>query len=489
MALYELGHHLKDTTESKKWINIAINRINFEISHAFSSDGGHVENSPVYLNFGLKQVQEALSLGQHYEGENSRIYFSKDILAKATNLLAFITQPNGKLPLIGDTKDFITKDFFDIKRGVSYENFLYSIRGTRAGSKPSSNDLVLKESGWVVFRSSWDTDKFINSLHLVFKCGFLSNYHRHDDDLNFTLFAYGEEWFTDGGEYKHMPKDPYRIYFRSAESHNISMPYGVRAHRNLIKSKETGIKDYTTEEGISNVSAKSYMFDGYINSRTLKYDRNNNNILIHDKCVVLSDTSQSRMKQRVDNKWTTYVTKFLIPKDKRIVVNNENKSIFIYGQKKVLKITTKNFNGRISLVKAKNKPLIRGWISKSSGVLEEAYSLEFYHLSTNLDFEYSIDWEEYSKLIITDKIILKIILKEKIIKIDCFVDNKKKLQGKLKYAFYLMYDNEKNQQIWYQYNNKGTFNLKGLNLNKVMVISFVMDEHGNKIRYSERLIK
>jgi hypothetical protein len=484
MALFELAYNLSEFEESNGWLNTAVDRVNFEISHAFSDDGGHKENSPAYLNYGLKQVKEAKELGVKYEGKESRIFFSDIILEKAITALSFITRPDGKLPLIGDTKNFVVKDFFGDIESTSYQKFIYSIRKGLTGSKPISNDLILKKSGWAIFRSSWEQNEILDSLHLVLKCGFLSNYHRHDDDLSFTLFAYGEEWLIDGGEYKHAPKDPYRIYMRSAESHNISMPYCIRAHRDLERSYNTGIRMYDKNQSTSTVFAESEMFDGFRNNRLLKYDRVNNSIHIHDNCKAINDTFIKRIEDRVANSWITYCTRFMIPSDKKIEINKQENHITIYGKKKNLRISYKKFNGNISLVSGQTEPNIRGWCSKESGVLDKAYSLELRHLGQELDFEYSLTWLDAD----VDKIVMKLELNDDLLKVSASVKNQSSLTGKLQYAFYLMYNNEKVDEIKYQSDNSSCFKLSSkMNPNKIQVISYIRDTTGNKLRHNSRL--
>lgn len=478
LALYELANILHGLADVQNIKQLAVERINAEISHAFASDGGHVENSPAYLNFGLKQVLEALAIGKAFEGENSKISFPEDILNSAIKALAFITQPDGRLPLIGDTKEFVVRNFFEDFKSEAHENFLYSIRQGKQGRKPLENDLVLEKSGWAIFRETWEKEKFERSTHIVFKCGFLSNYHRHDDDLHFTLFSDNEEWFIDGGEYKHAPKDPYRIYCRSADSHNVSKPYNLRAHRILEDSKDTGIKNYSQVDEISVVEAKSYMFREFENYRQLSYDRSTNTIELHDKCFPLTKESEQIVLQKYEKNYTTYVTKFQIPNTKKVNIDFIKKKVEIIGRSKILTIEVPGFKGNIKLVKAQKEPIIQGWISRKSGILEEAYTLEYYHKTKELDQVYKLIFSNKAKNTTTRNIEVLSSIKDN--KVSAII-NTNLDQKNLKYAFYLMHDDEKIEVRWYEASNNISFNLDPKQeITRYYVIGFIRDKTGKK---------
>jgi len=479
LALYELSNVLENLIDKEKIKQLSVERINAEITHAFVSDGGHVENSSAYLNFGLKQVLEALSIGKQFEDENSKITFPEDILNNAIKALAFITQPNGKLPLIGDTKDFEVRNFLENFESVEYQYFLYSIRKGKQGLMPTENDLVLQKSGWAIFRETWEKEKLEKSTHIVFKCGFLSNYHRHDDDLHFTLFSEAEDWFIDGGEYKHAPKDPYRIYFRGPDSHNISKPYNLRAHRVLEDSKETGIKNYEKIDDISIVVAKSYMFKDFENYRKIQYDRNNAKIVLNDKCSPISKESQKMIKQKFENNFATYITKFQIPNDKNIEIDHNKKIVKIIGKNKVLSIDVPNFSGYIKLVKAQKKPTIQGWISRKSGILEEAYTLEYYHKTQTLDQVFNLSFINKVDTFKVSKSI-EVVCNIKGDEISSTIYTSLESKG-LKYAFYLMYENEKVEQRWYEFDNSINFKIDSKkDISKYFIIGFIRDKSGKK---------
>jgi len=482
LVLFEVSEIFLKTKGFISFVELAKIRILFEIDNAFAEDGGHVENSPGYLNFGLQQLMSIISLWQVYDKGDRGIEHLQQLLNKITLALTFVTKPNGKLPLIGDTADFVVKDIFndEIKpKEEIYLQFKYLIKKGLEGVCPPNNSLILQDSGYAIFRNHWGNSKsFDKAFHLVFKSGFLSNYHRHDDDLSFVVYYDGEDWLIDGGLYKHEPNDPYRIYFRSAESHNISMPYAVRAHRNLDESKKTGITKYVTNGQTSTVQAQSFMFKGFENKRELSFCRQSCTINIHDSCIPVNTNAIDRISDRGGKSWTTYVTRFMIPNDKKIDINKKLGEIKVIGNSKVMKIKLSNFNGNILLISGQEEPSVRGWVSIKSGVLEKAYSLELHHSDERLNFYYSISFEELKKCSIK----VTALVKNNKAYASTHIEGMSSLDGPT-FAFYLMYNNEKVLQRWYENSNEIIFDLDGdLELKNYSVIGFVRDKNGHKIQ-------
>lgn len=271
ISLYEASFFLEvdNATEIR---NIATDRINNELRFAFCDDGGHKENSPSYLYYGISQVLKALEVGYKYEKENSKIYFPSNLLKKSCLVLGYFVQFDGTLPLIGDTTAIRVGNCLSNKLSMhnckEYENYIYLISNGKEGVSPDEDLLFLNESGYAIIKD------FDNKLNLVFKCKHISNYHRHDDDLSFTLFYDNEEWFVDGGLYEYAEGDQFRKYLRSHFSHNLTYPNNFTAHRNLNRSLKTHINNMSSKN-IYKFEGYSYMFDGFENYRSIEYDKNN----------------------------------------------------------------------------------------------------------------------------------------------------------------------------------------------------------------------
>lgn len=396
IVLFEILKELEGEISIVGALDKAGKRINYEISKAFAADGGHIENSAAYLTFGLKQAVDALHIGRSYDGANSLIRLPDGMLERATAALMHTIRPDGKLPLVGDTCDYLVRDIFRDVKPDNYQQFLYSANKGVRGNMPESTDLVLKDSGWAIFRSSWvivPTQKFTDQLHCVFKCGFLSNYHRHDDDLSFVLFNKGKDWIIEGGLYKHSRTDPYRLYFRSAQAHNISMPYrGAKATRILEESRDTGITFFERIGAVSSVRAQSSMFSGYRSTRELAYNRENQKITIVDKITPVSPEKEQYIDGLVKKNTVTYVTRFLVPEEKTVVFDRETGICRVQDGNDILSISCRGKIPGFRITAGQTKPEIKGWVSHRPNKLKPCQVIEFLHRGRHLDVGYELSW-------------------------------------------------------------------------------------------------
>ncbi|AJC84184.1 heparinase II/III family protein [Campylobacter peloridis] len=383
LSLYEASFFL-EVNNVLDIRNIATNRINDELRFAFCDDGGHKENSPAYLSYGISQVLRALDIGYKYEKENTKIYFPLDLLKKSCLVLGYFVQFNGNLPLIGDTTIFKINNLLLNKLSMhnckEYENYIYLISNGKEGVKPDKDLLFLNDSGYAIIKD------FDNKLNLVFKCKHISNYHRHDDDLSFTLFYDNEEWFVDSGLYEYAEKDEFRRYLRSHFSHNLTYPNNFKAHRNLSRSLKTHINNLSNEN-IYRFEGYSYMFDGFENYRSIEYDKNNLIFTIIDKCKILN----KKLESIVIKNDVSYITNFIIPKNKKIIIDELNKCVKIIGQNKILHLV---YQDNIS-----NVYIEENYISRRINTKESVNVLKFCHNGICLDnvfyLTYSSDFINY----------------------------------------------------------------------------------------------
>lgn len=391
LVLYEIASYLPASARVSAWKSIARRRISYEIGMAFASDGGHVENSPGYLNFGLKQAVNAMTLRSAYDDESDDLEGSDNVglLDRGCRALTHMMRPDGRLPIIGDTAEFTVKDFFTAIRPSLpiYEEFRYVVTKGQSGSKPDKNCLVLPDSGYAIFRSGWSEMKaFEDSIHAVFKCGFLSTYHRHDDDLHLVLAGFGEDWLIDGGLYKHEPKDPLRIYCRSSAAHNLTVPVGAKASRDLASARSK-ITSYVDDGEILSVTGETNMFRGYLSSRTVSFDTSNFEFMLLDRIFpVLEDGSKLTEPEVKD-----YVSRFLVPHNKAVSVVGDQ--VIVKGMFATMVISSKLKPKLIQIRSgSKQQPMV-GWTSRVQHKIEPAIAIDFNFASKDLENEISIKFQ------------------------------------------------------------------------------------------------
>ncbi|MCH7304939.1 heparinase II/III-family protein [Acinetobacter sp. NIPH 1869] len=362
LMLYQVCSELEGLLDVKEYIDLAVERITQEIDFAFCSDGGHRENSPAYLNFGIKQCLSVLNIEKNYNDEIKLFKHVEDIVDLATQALVHTVKPNGLLPLIGDTSLYKVTDIFSYYKPKSYNEFLYTIYEGKRGTKPKQSWYILPETGYAFFRSHWDANNFKDAIYLSFKASYHSNYHRHDDDLSITLYGYGEDWLVDGGIYKYDEKDPHRKYIRSHLSHNILSPDGVNALRKLpqLSGSRTGLLPNSFVKSNDEIAGYSKMFKGFMNTRSIS---------VKDNKIFIKDTLKNGTN--VENSATT---RFFFSQDKKVII--EDNIIHVMGRSKtlVIKIYSDFEFNIVTSLNEKNK--VKGWLSEKNGTLFQSNLVE-----------------------------------------------------------------------------------------------------------------
>ncbi|RVQ20101.1 heparinase II/III domain-containing protein [Sinorhizobium meliloti] len=355
IVLFEYSQEMSDSEAEQ----LARDRIGFEISVAFAPDGGHVENSTGYHNFGIDQLKSANEMALAYTGKEIE---KTGLVARAEVVLAHMTRPDGKLPHIGDTIDFTV----------------------HRPKQPPSNDLVLPASGWAFFRSGRDAQ----ALHGAFKSGFISSSHRHDDDLALSLFAFGEEWIVDGGLFAHQQKDPMRIYMRSANAHSLPYVFGARPSRDVESiGRGSRIVSSRSDEATFEVAGETEMWEGFRVKRTITFKRLDCTITIRDQIDPVSDFAQQLASAREAMGYAVYGTRFLVPENKKVL--RASKGIQIKGERRELQIESR---ARCKIISGQSAPRPIGWRSTKLNKATPAFDISFLTMSQRMDETFILRW-------------------------------------------------------------------------------------------------
>lgn len=276
--------------ESSEWANVANTRLHDEIEFAFTADGVHVENSPAYHQSMLLRLIENSDMFESLEIETDIPL--DDLIRRGMNFLSWIVRPDGTLPLIGDTVHTAISPIIDTSKQNDKKSLIRFIESEGADGTTGDNHRVFTHSGWAVIRyPSAEGAAFEDSLHLVLKSGFLSTYHRHDDDTHFVLNAFRSEWLIDGGMYNYQERDPRRVFVRSPLSHNLVVLPGIPIHRNPeLGSNTTGVHDLSVN-GAVRLGAYSEMYEGFKLHRTIEH-KGGTEFIIHDRVEIIDVDAQ-----------------------------------------------------------------------------------------------------------------------------------------------------------------------------------------------------
>ena len=231
LALVLAAFSFSPYLDTSRWMEIGLFRLGDEIDFAFNSEGVHVENSPSYHVGMVGNLVRGRCLLSQIE-QPTEITFD-DVLNRALLFTAWAIGPNRKVAMMGDSTDRGGAPPPELSDLPNYQNAVYACTGGHKGAAPDTPFAVYPDAGYGFYRSSWAKDTWKNHVYLALKSGFLSKYHRQDDDLNVLLKGFGETWLVDSGLYNHNQKDPRRQYMRSALAHNVPFIKGKPVSRAL----------------------------------------------------------------------------------------------------------------------------------------------------------------------------------------------------------------------------------------------------------------
>lgn len=364
---------------------LALQRIFAEAKFAFSLDGGHHENSIQYHRYGITQLLKAITWCERdpdqQDSSAETLQGLRELLDRATLALAYMIRPDGQYPPVGDTEVGSDHDIFvGHKSPESHSAFMYALTKGAQGVPPDKPDLILPQSGWAILRSGWRDE---NELHLVTKCGYHSDYHRHDDDMSFVLFAFGEDWIIDGGLFNYEERNPIRAHLRSHYAHSLSAPDNVDpVRRQKTHGGQNRITGFTSGNERGRVEMESYMFPGYRAQGSIELMRASGCVAIEDRIA----PTQTRTEHQC------YITRFLVPGDKSVTW--QKNSVIITGVNRRMFIQPNKTVHRIFIESGQESPQPRGWYSPQFNKVIPAISIGISHHSENLEIGFHLTFED-----------------------------------------------------------------------------------------------
>jgi len=356
---------LTEYEESREWSELASNRLVNEIKFAFSERGVHVENSPAYHQLMLMSVIHA---------RDTFIALSIDVdcdfdklLTGGVEFLAWMTQPDGNIPTIGDSTSIPSLLSLSGLVDCPASDYLrYCCSKGHLGSPPNNDFSIFYEDGWAIFRSQFcSPHEFQSSIQLIMKSAFFSNYHRHDDDTSITLHAFGRRWFIDTGMYNYHEKEDKRVFVRSVLGHNLMVLDGARVNRDV---NQVGGKTrmWLDSEKDNIAIASSNMFEGYTIQRTLEK--------ISEMEFLITDLyTASDGAPCLNRAWV----QFHIPLQIKIAVNDEFINLADCDGNRVI-LQSLNPISRISIHSGENNGKILSWNSTHYGIGEDSQVIRFH---------------------------------------------------------------------------------------------------------------
>jgi hypothetical protein len=283
-------------------------RFEIERDYLIAADGVETENSPAYhmwVTARIATMERDLDLvrkgaqAQTSKRNNGSLDFA-----------TWIQKPDGYLPQIGDTAPGKKPQIrLPGQRDLpAFANYLYVQTAGRQGVVPSGKFRIFPDSGYFIYRDDW-LPPLADDTHMVLKCGFRANGHRHSDDGTITLSARGEQWLVDTGMYGYQA-GPQRHYALGASAHNLSYVSGetvrsTKSRRYQRYSSQWGLSGFVhrQDEQWAGVTCTSFMYADAVYKRV---------VTVGNGRIRLEDSLAFNDKPR------PIATRFNIPHDKDV---------------------------------------------------------------------------------------------------------------------------------------------------------------------------
>lgn len=278
-SLYIASVYLTDKDSTIKYRKKSLERMKNAISRDFSDEMVNVENSSQYHLFDSDlfiTIEKSLlnRFGDSLEN------LDQSSIEKCLDFMIYLSKPDLNFPMIGDGSKWglhsLEKlSFYPHIKG--YPPLEWLLTSGKRGYEPKGLSKIYKKEGYAFFRNKWSPKNDIT--YVSFKAGYSVKYHKHGDDLSFTLFTKGKDIFVDAGTYTYEPGD-FRRFFMYSTAHNTVVVDDKNYPFILGDSNNTGIIDHGKKKDYWYIIGKNDMYDGVNLTRSLYYLQNGDMIII-----------------------------------------------------------------------------------------------------------------------------------------------------------------------------------------------------------------
>lgn len=256
---------------SEVWSRRAQYRSVLQFEELVSDEGVSVENSMGYHVAEAKLCSQTTDWFRLIATDYSLAQAEK--LGRVCSAMSLfseaMTWPDGRQPAFGDSTPQLNSGL--ARAGIS-------------GDVLSQYVNFYPQSGYFVARG------MNGAWQLTFIAPSNSLTHKHQDNLNIILWAYGVAWIVDPGYYTYQMEDPITKYARGPDAHN-ALHYG-----SVVQSIEPGSSELFLQQDGSNfiASGRTTAFSEAVGSRRIEGDLNRNRLDVVDELVAVNDCCGSR---------------------------------------------------------------------------------------------------------------------------------------------------------------------------------------------------
>lgn len=256
--------------KSEQWKELALARLFEQVRFAVSPGGIHLEHSPAYHLYGMRQLQKTLAFLDLWNVQHHVVDEMTQNLSAMVEFVPNIVKPDGSLAQIGDTGSELITDYREQLSSLEEISPLLK-ELVQTGSSQYAADMAqgFQEEGYALIRDfEGGRRRFQDSMYLFFTAGAHEGRgHRQADDLSFVLSHGGQEILVDPGYYSYK-KDAGRDYVVSAPAHNTVVLDGAS-----YKGWDTTLDTFVTNDQYTLVHGSHRNYPGFEHVRWLLYIR------------------------------------------------------------------------------------------------------------------------------------------------------------------------------------------------------------------------
>ncbi|MED2785249.1 alginate lyase family protein [Bacillus thuringiensis] len=333
--------NLLDRNIPRRWLDFGLQEIEKEMQVQVNPDGTNYEASTSY-----HRLVTELFLLTTILCDKNKISFSNEYmerLEKMCEFIMYLTQSNGKSPLIGDADDgrliifskYYSWDKSDFRHLLAVAGEFFKRNDFRYHGEAYKEDALWTNGQWteiqhnnkpVVQSKAFEDGGYYllknQQFHCFIRSGELSfrgeGVHSHNDQLSFTLNVAGEDIFIDPGSFIYTADYKMRNLFRSTCMHNTMEISGCEQNdfevHNLFRMKEQTFS-----------KCISFSENNFVGNHRGYLEKNGG---IHERSFLLSkDKLKIIDTLLVDNRFVPYKLNFVLDPDSIVSCNNNKINI------------------------------------------------------------------------------------------------------------------------------------------------------------------
>ncbi|RMF60350.1 MAG: hypothetical protein D6743_15085 [Calditrichaeota bacterium] len=365
-GLLKVGAMFPEFRMASTWVEIAVKRLDWDVTVDVYPDGGYTEASTFYHRYVIRLLQTILEFSEGHNVTLTQNFYRQ--LEKMYDFLLYTARPDGRMPQVNDGfhAKVLRKLFRRPAAQFQRQDYVYFATDGKQGTAPDKISAAFPYTGLYVMRSDWSH----GARYLLFDGGLFGSAHGHEDKLSFELFAYGRPFILEAGTYTYV-YNKWHKYFESSFAHNTVVVDGksqlrffdkkrwvTQPHRPLpntwISNDDIDFIESRYDRGYGNVKEK---IDGSV-SHTRRL------LFVKPDYWVLWDVLKGKGKHRYEQLFHFAPLRLRVLENKAVVTKNQGAAnlllypLFTHGLAVRQEIGAEN--------------PIQGWISPKYGEKEPA---------------------------------------------------------------------------------------------------------------------